>query len=226
MNDGTNRRSSSAAPAQSRFTVVPRPHAVEEVGHHPRARVGGGARLRVGRGAVTEGDDDAAFAQCSDRGQLRIGLRRERDDAHEPLVAIAAREQPLEVHRPEQVDRVRAGRTTEERSLEVHADRRGRAVAHRRQPVEHAGVLVQWRADDRRDARRAATGDESVDRGDDLVDARGCEVDGAGTVDLHVDEPRREDRIRMIDDLGVADSRRRARSDCDDPVVLDHDPRR
>jgi hypothetical protein len=30
----------------------------------------------------------------------------------------------------------------------------------------------------------------------------------------------------MIDDLGVADSRRRARSDCDGPVVLDHDPRR
>ena len=90
MNDGTSRAVVERGAGEARRAVVQRAHAVEEVRHHPCARVGGRARVVVRRGAVAERDDDAACRERPRRREAGIGFGRERDDAHEAREPVAA----------------------------------------------------------------------------------------------------------------------------------------
>src|SRR4029079_17048817 len=95
--------------------------------------------------------------------------------------------------------RVRAGRTAEKGTFEVHAENRlGARGTGCGEPFEHRGIPVEGGAADRRQARRATARDERVDRVDDLVDRGGGEVDRARAVDLDVDVSGREERVAQI----------------------------
>ena len=207
---------------QARLAMVPRAHAVEEVRHHPCARIGGRTRLRVRRGAVAEGDDDAAFRERPHCREAGIGFGRERHDADEAFVAVAALEEPVEIDRSHQVGRMRTRCATEERALEVYADGNGRAFADCGEPIEHRRVGIQRCSAQGRDTRAAAAVGERLQGHDDVVDGCGREVDRTGPVDLYVDEAGSEDRVVVAVQLCIR--RRGAGSDRDDVILFDRDP--
>ena len=156
----------------TRLAVMQGAHTVEAMRREARPRIGRGAGGVVRRGRVPERDDDAALGERARCREAGIGLGCERHEPNELAEAIAKPDEPVEIDGTHEVDRVRAGRASEERAFEMHPhDGVGPRPLRDGEPLEHRVVRVERRGADRRQQRRAPRGDDRVDRVDDLADS-------------------------------------------------------